>query len=161
MASSKAHQDVTELLLSHGVDVTEVTTKRSWSALVFFVLNGHAHFVITPLKHGLFAIDNFKTMSCYNRTPIQYAAPHNAKNVVLLLIQSLKDQRKGAPKQFPCSTGNSSGKPCGEMETPENNTGTVHTLSVTYDANAQVTLHIQLYEWPMAIQATIHQPVLI
>lgn len=97
LASSKAHQEVVELLLRRGANVNEKTTKRKWTALDFAVLNGHAECAVTLLEHGAFVSDNCKTIGRNNWTLVQYAAHHGAKDVVRLLIQRLQEQNTGGP----------------------------------------------------------------
>eukprot|EP00177_Eucheuma_denticulatum_P002987 GFKZ01005374.1.p1 GENE.GFKZ01005374.1~~GFKZ01005374.1.p1 ORF type:complete len:2130 (-),score=277.76 GFKZ01005374.1:64-6453(-) len=95
LGSSKGHHDVVELLLERGANVNEVTTKSGWSALDFSVLNAHAECAITLLKYGARVTDNCKTIGRNNWTLVQYAAHHQEKELVRLLIQRLKDQRTG------------------------------------------------------------------
>lgn len=96
LAASRAHLEVTQLLLSRGANVNEVTTKSGWSALDFAVLNGHADCAVTLLQHGATVTDNCKSIGRNNWTLVQYAAHHGAKEVVRLLIQRLQEQRMGS-----------------------------------------------------------------
>ncbi|CDF39250.1 unnamed protein product [Chondrus crispus] len=96
LSASKGHHEVVDLLLTRGAFVNEVTSKSGWSALDFAVLNGHAECAVTLLNHGATVTDNCKGIGRNNWTLVQYAAHHQAKDVVRLLIQRLKEQRMNA-----------------------------------------------------------------